>query len=227
MCSIQCFCSFFHNWYPWDFCLFHMLVSGWHWWTATVDSLVGQGCLLSLYHVSLSWTCSLGAELLLFSVLCLVLITHVSRLCVSPVSWPYSGACVSNPTVDCWVPSSREDCLLSFVCLLSASKMPWRWITRHISFLLSLSLGQSGEHTGREREKSYQRREIREPLKRVNRGIGLGVRNWGRKEVERTGYSKSWRWWECGVMGPCRFPKIYETGSWLLVGTRARWKWRD
>lgn len=82
-----------------------------------------------------------------------VLITHVSRLCASPVSWAYSGACVSNPTVDCWAPSSREDCLLSFVRLLSASKMPWRWITRHISFLLSLSLGQSGEHTGREREK--------------------------------------------------------------------------
>jgi len=46
------------------------------------------------------------------------------------------------------------------------------------------------------REKSYQRCEIREPLKRVNRGTGLADRNWGRKgrkEVERIGYSKSWR----------------------------------
>lgn len=49
------------------------------------------------------------------------------------------------------------------------------------------------ESTQGEREKSYQRCEIREPLKRVNRGIGLGDRNWGRKEVEKTGYSKSWQ----------------------------------
>ena len=52
------------------------------------------------------------------------------------------------------------------------------------------------ENAQGERDQSYQHCEIREPLKRVTRGTGLGDRNWGRKgrrEVKRTGNSKSWR----------------------------------
>lgn len=73
------------------------------------------------------------------------------------------------------------------------------------------------ESTQGEREKSYQRYEIREPLKRVNRGIGLGDRNWGRKECREDDIARAGNDENVGCWARAGFQNI-RNRILLLVG---------
>ena len=124
LCRIPCFCSFPHNCYPWDLCLFHELCRA-----DTGHQLPRIVSWVRAFFVIMIMWAWAGHVLLVLSCSCFLCClcshhTYLSALCQPWVLGVFQVCACQPPQLTARLRVAEKIVLLRFVPLLSASKVP-------------------------------------------------------------------------------------------------------